>query len=167
MITIYILKCRDNKYYVGKTEKTAMKRYEEHTAGNGCAWTRKYKPIELVEYFFGDKFDEDKKTKLYMDKYGINNVRGGAYSQIKLDEASIASLNREMNGVNDKCNKCGKLGHFMRDCKYKKSNKCARCNKCGKLGHFMRDSKYKKSNKCARCNREGHTENQCYATTYV
>ena len=66
MPTIYVLKCRNGKYYVGKTEKTAMKRYKEHAAGNGCAWTRKYRPIELVECTFGDKFDEDKKTKQYI-----------------------------------------------------------------------------------------------------
>ena len=143
MLTIYVLKCRNGKYYVGKTEKTAMKRYKEHAAGNGCAWTRKYRPIELVECTFGDKFDEDKKTKKYMDKYGIDNVRGGSYCQIKLDQASLASLKKEMNGANDKCNKCGKSGHFMRDCKYKKPKKCTRCN------------------------REGHTASKCYATTYV
>lgn len=143
MTTIYVIKCRNGKYYIGKTEKTAMKRYKEHASGNGCAWTRKHKPIELVECTPGDKFDEDKKTKQYMDKYGIDNVRGGSYCQIKLDKASVASLKREMNGANDKCNKCGKSGHFIRDCKYKKPKKCTRCF------------------------REGHTVTQCYATTYV
>lgn len=143
MPTIYVLKCRNGKYYIGKTEKTAMKRYKEHASGNGCAWTRKYRPIELVECTPGDKFEEDKKTKQYMDKYGIDNVRGGSYCQITLDQASLVSLKREMNGANDKCNKCGKSGHFMRDCKYKKPKKCTRCN------------------------REGHTVSKCYATTYV
>ena len=146
MITIYVLKCGNGKYYVGKTNKTAMKRYKEHAAGKGCAWTRKYKPTELVECFQGDNFDEDKKTKQYMDKYGIDNVRGGSYSQVKLDQASIESLKREMNGANDKCNICGKSGHFVRDCKYKNP---------------------KKNQKCHRCNRKGHTKEQCYATTKI
>ena len=140
MTSIYVLKCQEGKYYVGKTDKTAMERFKEHTAGKGSVWTRKYKPSELIECFHGDKFDEDKKTKQYMDKYGIENVRGGAYSQIKLDEASLAALKREMNGANDKCNKCGNSGHFAKYCKAEK--------------------------KCTRCNREGHTEKQCYATTY-
>lgn len=147
MTIIYVLKCRSGKYYVGKTKKTAMTRYKEHVAGRGCAWTCKYKPTELIECFQGDKFDEDKKTKQYMDKYGIDNVRGGAYSQIKLDKASIASLKREMNGANDKCNKCEKTGHFARYCTTYKAEPA--------IKH------------CTRCNREGHIEAQCYATTYV
>ena len=140
---IYVLQLSQGKWYVGKTTKTAMKRFAEHKAGYGCAWTRKYKPIGIVECFLGDNFDEDKKTKQYMDKYGIDNVRGGSYCKIQLEQASVASIKREMNGSNDKCNKCGKLGHFMRDCKYKKSKKCTRCN------------------------REGHTASKCYATTYI
>ena len=141
MTWIYVLRCYNNKYYVGKTEKKIMQRYKEHLTGKGSAWTRKYKPIELVECIRGDKFDEDKKTKEYMEKYGINNVRGGSYCQITLDKVSIASIKREIRGANDKCNKCGKSGHFMQNCRYKKIQKCSRCN------------------------RKGHTVKQCYATT--
>ena len=118
MTWIYVLRCYNNKYYVGKTEKKIMQRYKEHLTGKGSAWTRKYKPIELVECIRGDKFDEDKKTKEYMEKYGINNVRGGSYCQITLDKVSIASIKREIRGANDKCNKCGKSGHFASKCPY-------------------------------------------------
>ena len=148
MTTIYVLKCREGKYYVGKTD-TFDKRYKEHLTGEGSAWTKKYRPIGIEKVIKGDKFDENKITKQYMDKYGIDNVRGGSYCQIKLDQASVASLNREMNGANDKCLKCGKSGHFAKYCKYN--------------GKYVQD---KIPKKCNRCNREGHTETQCYATTY-
>ena len=142
MTTIYVLKCQGGKYYVGKTD-TFDKRYKEHLTGEGAAWTKKYRPIGIEKVIKGDKFDENKITKQYMDKYGVDNVRGGSYCQIKLDQASVASLNRELNGTNDKCLKCGKSGHFAKYCKYKKTQKCNRCN------------------------REGHTETQCYASTYI
>ena len=45
----------------------------------GELWKRK-----LVECSPGDKWDEDKKTKTYMEKYGIANVRCGSYCKITL-----------------------------------------------------------------------------------
>ena len=146
MTWIYVLRCYNNKYYIGKTEKKIMQRYKEHLTGKGSAWTRKYKPIELVECIGGDKFDEDKKTKEYMEKYGINNVRGGSYCQITLDKVSVASIKREIRGANDKCNKCGKSGHFASKCPYTKTNK------------KLSVKKY--------CRRKGHIKKNCYASTY-
>ena len=146
MTTIYVLLCEKNKWYVGKTDKKPVVRFKEHLAGKGSAWTRKYKPITIAEIYEGDNFDEDKKTKELMSKHGINNVRGGSYCQIKLDKASLGVIQKEINGAGNNCIKCGKAGHFARYCKTKKTKKKA---------------------KCKRCNREGHTEKQCYATTYI
>ena len=142
MTTIYVLLCEKNKWYVGKTDKKPVVRFKEHLAGKGSAWTRKYKPITIAEIYEGDNFDEDKKTKELMSKHGINNVRGGSYCQIKLDKASLGVIQKEINGAGNNCIKCGKAGHFARYCKTKKKAKCEWCN------------------------REGHTEKQCYATTY-
>lgn len=76
-INIYVLKLKNNKYYVGKT-KSLINRMEDHLSGDGSAWTRKYKPISVEEFKKDcDDFDEDKYTKIYMGKYGIENVRGG------------------------------------------------------------------------------------------
>ena len=46
-----------------------------------------------------------------MDKYGINNVRGGSFVSVELDNSVIILYNNE-NGTNDKCFKCGEKGHF-------------------------------------------------------
>ena len=94
MPTIYILKCEQNRYYIGKTERSLDSRIKEHFLNNGSEWTRKYKPIKLIDTIQNaDDFDEDKYTKIYMKKYGINNVRGGSYTQINLPEYSIISFN--------------------------------------------------------------------------
>jgi hypothetical protein len=40
----------------------------------------------------GDKFDEDKYVFKYMEKYGIENVRGGCFSQVVLPEDKIKMI---------------------------------------------------------------------------
>ena len=46
-------------------------------------------------YWNVDKYDEDKYTEMYMEKYGIENVRGGSYSKIILEESCINVLNKK------------------------------------------------------------------------
>jgi acetyl-CoA carboxylase carboxyltransferase component len=48
----------------------------------------------------------DKITKQYMDKYGINNVRGGSFVSVKLKKSIIETLEQMNNGTNDKCFSC-------------------------------------------------------------
>ena len=41
MVSIYVLKLKNNKYYVGKT--TSLRRLKDHFSEGGSAWTKKYK----------------------------------------------------------------------------------------------------------------------------
>jgi hypothetical protein len=56
-------------------------------------------------------------VKKYMANYGIENVRGGSYSQIHLDESSVFILKKEIASAFDLCLNYGKKGHFIKDCK--------------------------------------------------
>jgi len=138
---IYVLKLQGNKYYVGKSQDV-IGRYQQHINGQGSAWTKKYKPMSLLECKSGvSPFEEDKVVKEYMNKYGIDNVRGGSYSQVTLDKVQMEALTRELRGGTDACNKCGQKGHFVKFCPNKAVPAVApvsikTCYNCGKTGHY-------------------------------
>ncbi len=116
-LNLYVLKLVSNKFYVGKTCKSVSYRFNIHKNGHGAKWTKLYKPLEILEQFeSNDKFDEDKYTKKYMDKYGIDNVRGGSYANIVLTDWQIKTILHELNSCNDLCFKCGSSTHFASKC---------------------------------------------------
>lgn len=116
MEQIYILRLRAGKYYIGKT-KNVDKRWAEHTAGSGSGWTKKYPPLSLVKSVVStSQFDEDRYVKEYMEKYGIENVRGGTYSNVVLDANCIAVLEKEIRHSKNLCVRCGRGTHFVKDC---------------------------------------------------
>lgn len=192
MIFIYVLKLNKNKYYVGKTNNPKF-RLESHFNSNGSEWTKKYKPIECIELKEGDEYDEDKFTIKYMTKYGMNNVRGGSFCEMKLSESSKQILNKMIDSSEDKCYSCGEKGHFIRDCPYLSDDdfsleeesseeeywKCEYCNKefDTEKGCLIHENKYCKKNPfltrmvkkiyCYRCGREGHYASSCYASKHI
>jgi cellular nucleic acid-binding protein len=116
MEQLYILQLEGGKYYVGKTSDV-MKRFEQHKTGAGAAWTKKYKPTRMIECrALTSDHDENNVTKDYMKKYGINNVRGGSYTQVSLPDDVESVLQREFRGNADVCYKCNLAGHFADRC---------------------------------------------------
>jgi len=191
MTNIYILRLEGGKYYVGKS-KDVINRYEQHMNGGGSSWTRKYKPISLEKTIENaSPFDEDKITKEYMSKYGIDNVRGGSYVEIVLSESHKEVLKMEIWAAKDLCTRCGRVGHFVKDC-YAKTEvsseedewECEYCNRTfttqfGCMVHEksckdgQKKSSYVKQNPvsqdgaCYRCGRAGHYSPDCYASRHI
>lgn len=113
---IYALKLQGGKYYVGKSSDV-IGRFQQHMNGQGSSWTKKYKPMSLVESKEGvSPLMEDMVTKEYMAKYGIENVRGGSYVMEELSEFHIEALKMELWGAKDCCTQCGRKGHWIKDC---------------------------------------------------
>lgn len=107
MINIYILKCEQNKYFIGKINKKHIFKFKNF---NSLLYdfTCKYKPLTLYKLIENcDMFDIDKIVKKYMNKYGINNVRGGSYLDIELSEQQKNSLQSELYTSQNKCYLCG------------------------------------------------------------
>jgi len=50
-----------------------------------------------------------------MDKYGIENVRGGTYSRLELTNEEKQFIQKELWGANDLCFLCSGE-HFVKDC---------------------------------------------------
>lgn len=149
---IYILKLQGGRYYVGKSDNV-MKRYGEHLSGNGSAWTRKYKPIGIEKVIENvSPFDEDKFTKEYMVKYGMDKVRGGTYVSVELDDFQKEALNTEIWGAQDKCTTCGRKGHFVKDCYAKKDVSG---------NEIYEDSSEEEIWCCSYCDKEFEEEDDC------
>lgn len=120
MVFIYCLQLENNKYYIGKTNNPKY-RLDSHFCNNGGVWTKLNKPIQIIEIIPDcDDFDEDKYTIKYMSKYGINNVRGGTFSQPSLDKSTLTHLAKTIKSSTDACFNCGKKGHFSNKCPHKK-----------------------------------------------
>ena len=114
--TTYVLRLSSGKYYVGKTDNMD-RRWKEHLTGTGSAWTSKYPPIAIEKTIRNaSPFEEDKVTKEYMNKYGIDNVRGGSYVTEKLDINQRYSINQEIRQATGCCTRCGESGHFVKSC---------------------------------------------------
>jgi len=190
---IYVLLLEGERYYIGKSNDV-MDRYQQHLNGYGSAWTKKYKPVSLVKTIENvSSFEEDKVTKEYMSKYGIDKVRGGSYVEVDLSKFHIEALKMEIWAAKDVCTQCGRSGHFIKDC-YAKTDVFGEiieyeedkddvwsCNYCNRIftsefGAIVHEKSCmsKKSNiiysksdgVCYRCGRPGHYSSDCYASKH-
>ena len=129
MVFIYTILLSQGKYYIGKTTNQlfTINMIQENE------WTAKYNMIELLEFIPDcDDYDEDKYIIKYMDKYGINNVRGGSFASVILNDSTIEHLTRMSRKINtsylldivennDKlnvkfCTLCERDGHYDTTC---------------------------------------------------
>jgi hypothetical protein len=164
MVYIYVLQLEEGKYYIGKTTNPQF-RLEQHFNSSGSQWTKKYTPKKVLQIIPNcDNFDEDKYTLQYMEQYGINNVRGGSFCELKLDKDHLSTIKKMINGSSDKCYICGETGHFANDCKQDDDD-----NMLEEFENLYCNKKNKKTTKntCDICGREGHTSSDCYAKTTI
>ena len=131
---IYVIKQEGERYYIGVTNNI-KKRYNEHITGNGSIWTKTYKPVSLEKCEIKKyKYEEDLTTLEYMNKYGIEKVRGGSFCQLILPNVEKNVIEKILKHEENKCFKCNKTGHYVKECKEDVKQECKEdvkqeCNK--------------------------------------
>jgi len=76
---VYVLELVDGRYYIGRTSNF-LQRMNEHFSGVGAEYTKKYKPIKIIEVNEEiNIYDERDKTIEYMKIHGYDKVRGYAW----------------------------------------------------------------------------------------
>jgi predicted GIY-YIG superfamily endonuclease len=187
---IYVLELRGGKYYVGKTSDVDH-RFQQHKNGTGSVWTRLHPPVKIIERRpvirgLGAAQDENNTAKDYMKMFGVDNVRGGAYTQPDLPDGFKAMIEMENRTNEDTCFKCGQPGHFANRCGTVSTKiwMCQHCNnvftaenqvlscqcKFAKLARMAAMTKLhskKKVGACYRCGRTSHYSPDCYARSHV
>lgn len=93
--SIYILELEHGKYYVGES-LDPIKAFEEHREGLGPVWTQIHKPIRIQQIMHFKQLDElDFYIKLTMRTHGVENVRGGSWSGVRLTDADRHALHND------------------------------------------------------------------------
>jgi predicted GIY-YIG superfamily endonuclease len=161
---LYVLELEDGKYYVGTTNNL-QRRFQEHVDGAGSVWTRRYVPIAIERSVAVEgPLHEDRVTKELMLKHGIENVRGGSYCSIELEDGQLQSLTTELRSATGVCFQCGRSGHFAADCRFKVVGR-KRGPEKEKTSAKRSKTTEKRNEGCFRCGRRGHFANECYART--
>lgn len=118
MLYVYVLRLVESKFYVGLSN-CVQRRIQEHRAGAGAAWTQKYPPLP----HFGaevheaeNELDEDYTTLKMMLVHGVENVRGGSFSSVRLLPPQVRVLRAIMRSARNVCFECGKPGHQKKNC---------------------------------------------------
>jgi hypothetical protein len=102
---IFVLQLENDKWFLHTSKETQLERvlFESQVTYD---FVRKNPPIKVYEIIKStDYFDINALTKKYMNCIGIENVRGGIYSDEILPEFLLKSLELEINSTVDVYNK--------------------------------------------------------------
>jgi predicted GIY-YIG superfamily endonuclease len=79
---IYVLQLIDDRYYIGRSQNV-LQRIEQHFNGDGSVYTKKFKPLKVVE-IVEETTNEDERNKTieYIKKYTWEKVRGYVWCRI-------------------------------------------------------------------------------------
>jgi len=131
---IIVFNLESNKYYLDECNNI-NKLFDKN-----IDWITKYNSISIKTIIENINIkDIDKYVRMYMHKFGINNVRGGSYK----DEINIDNIKELIWSENNCCLRCGFNNHTEINCYSKKNiygNELEyniRCLRCGRLGHRL------------------------------
>jgi hypothetical protein len=96
------------------------------------------------------------RNKTYPPPERKRNFEKGFTNQEETLEDTIKRIvSQERKTPNKPCPKCGKNGHWIKECPE------IECFNCHKKGHFKKDCKSEKRFQCFNCQEEGHKASEC------
>lgn len=98
---IYVLKLVEDRYYVGRTINI-YRRMREHFTAGGSIYTRKYKPLKVIEVEEETTTDDERKmTFKYVEKYGWEKVRGSYWCSLEINRLPNLKSYEKMKSQRD------------------------------------------------------------------
>ena len=92
MSCIYVIRCANQKYYVGRTIDV-VSRFNAHARGLGSKWCAAHLPLDgIIELHPDAPFQELVITLKTMQKFGIENVRGGPWVTLCLSPSELETI---------------------------------------------------------------------------
>jgi hypothetical protein len=119
---IYVLRLKNEKYYVGRIDKGYCidRRMALYSNGGGSLFVQEHGFIEQIEVIETDDiFAEMNTTLRYMHEYGIDNVRGGPWNYknpIYKNSQNYISIQRMIQSAYNECHLCNEAGHYSTHC---------------------------------------------------
>ena len=112
MISIFVYELKNNKYFVYYTYNKEIN-CKTNEILNKFEFVRNNTVIKIIEEIYDCTiYDVDKIVKIYMNKYGIHNVKGGSYIQ-EINKETESYLNKELEFVNKQEKKNTELSKLL------------------------------------------------------
>jgi len=164
---VYVLELTNQKYYVGIANDPDV-RFQQHLSGLGSAWTRKYRPNRIIHQAkLISKYDENNMVLNYMEKYGVENVRGGSYARLRLSPSELSHIQATLRHNAAQCYGCGATGHFLVDCPESPTKRRKRSVSALRRGTARGSPTTPRAGTCERCGNDSHTLQKCFARKHV
>jgi hypothetical protein len=112
-MSVYILKLQEGKFWAGFTVEPIIKARQFKAVSE---WVEQYGIESIYTVVPARIYQLDHEVKDLMVEMGIDNVRGGSWSEKYLPDTVKRTLQTELFGNQDFCTMCGKPGHYIQDC---------------------------------------------------
>lgn len=93
---IFLFELEHGKFFVG-AGPDPEKAIEEHREGLGPHWTQIHRPLRILQVVaFAPITELDSYVRKWMLQYGVDNVRGGNWTHLRLTDADRHQLCGEL-----------------------------------------------------------------------
>ena len=125
---VYVLRLADGKgVYVGQSDNMRS-RCEQHARRKDNPFVRSRGGVARVEepltlrrqqregWSLLEWEKQETLERVLTEPGGVDDVRGWQFSSLELKYSKLAALKENLLGLGDRCNRCGRVGHFASAC---------------------------------------------------